>query len=61
MVCGSSARRDDTADSGKEAHVEHAIDLVEDEHFDGADVTARRQGSLPDVLAGDNQARAASS
>ena len=31
-------RADDAADGGKEAHVEHAIDFVEDEHFDGVDV-----------------------
>src|SRR5882757_2251558 len=31
-------RADDAADGGKEAHVEHAINLVENEHFDGVDV-----------------------
>ena len=37
-LAGLGQRADDAADGGQEAHVQHAIDFVEDEHLDGVDV-----------------------
>ena len=43
-LAGLRHRADDAADGGQEAHVQHAIHFVEDEHFDGADVDLRGGG-----------------
>ena len=37
-LAGLGEGADDATDGREEAHVEHAIDLIEDEHVDGADV-----------------------
>ena len=53
-------RSNDAADGGKEAHVEHAIDFVEDEHVDGADVDlAAAEEVFEAAGSGDDEARAA--
>ncbi len=50
---------DDAADGGQEAHVEHAVDLVEDEHVDGADVDlAAAEEVFETAGSGDDEARA---
>src|SRR5260370_31512447 len=51
---------DDAADSGQEAHVEHAVDFVEDEHLDCVDVDlAAAEEVLKPAGGGDDEARAA--
>ncbi len=51
---------DDAADGGKEAHVEHAVDFVEDEHFDGVEVDlAAAEVVFETAGSGDDEAWAA--
>src|SRR5271170_5622319 len=51
---------DDAADGGKEAHVEHAIDFIKDEHLDGVDVDlAAAEEVFEASRSGDDETRAA--
>ena len=51
---------DDAADGGEEAHVEHAVDLVEDEHVDLLDVDlAAAKEVFETAGGGDDEARSA--
>ena len=58
-LAGLWKRTDDAADGGEEAHVEHAIDFIEDEHVDGADVDlATAKEVFQASGGGDDEARA---
>ena len=53
-------RADDAADGGEEAHVEHAIDFVEDEHVDVVEVDGAAAEEVFEAAgSGDDEARAA--
>ncbi len=59
-LAGLGEGTDDAADSGEEAHVEHAVYFVEDEHVDGADVNLAAAEEVFEATGGsDDEARTA--